>query len=60
MLFAVILVFVYSIVGLPIGAVLFLFRHIAIIFGRIPIAIFFGIFAFTAISNKKEKHIYII
>ncbi len=58
MLFAVILVFVYSIVGLPIGAVLFLFRHIAIIFGRIPIAIFLGYLLLQQFQIKGETYLY--
>ncbi|NDO46735.1 hypothetical protein [Clostridium sp. MD294] len=60
MLFAVIVMFVYSVVGLPIGAILLLLRHIAVVFGRIPIAIFLGYLLLQQFQIKGETYLYYI
>lgn len=42
MLLALLFVFTYSVIGIPVGAVLLLCGHIVVSIGKIPLAIFFG------------------
>lgn len=58
MLFAVIGMFIYSVVGLPIGGILMLLQHIAISFGSIPIAIFLGYLLLQQFHIKGEIYLY--
>lgn len=60
MLFLVIVIFIYSVVGLPIGAILLLLRYIAVVFGRIPIAIFLGYLLLQQFQIKGETYLYYI
>ena len=60
MLFAVVLMFIYSVVGLPIGAILLLLGYIAEMFGRIPIAIFLGYLLLQQFQIKGETYLYYI
>lgn len=58
MFVAVIAVFIYSIVGLPIGGIMILLLHIAVSFGRIPIMIFLGYVLLQQFHMKGEIYLY--
>lgn len=58
MLFAAVAVFIYSVVGLPIGGILILLQHIAVSFGRIPIAIFLGYMLLQQFHINGEIYLY--
>lgn len=57
----VIAIFIYSIVGLPGAAVIMLFKHVAVCFGKIPIAIFLGYMLLQQFQQqfKMEGEIYL-
>lgn len=58
MIVAVIAIFIYSVVGLPIGGIMMLLLHIAVSFGRIPIAILFGYLLLQQFCIKGEIYLY--
>lgn len=58
MLFAVISIFIYSVIGLPIGALFMILQHIAISLGDIPIAIFLGYLLLQQFQIKGEIYLY--
>lgn len=58
MIVAVIAIFIYSIVGLPIGGIMILLTHIAVSFGRIPIMIFLGYLLLQQFCIKGEIYLY--
>ncbi len=58
MLFAIICIFIYSVVGLPIGTLFLLVQHIAISLGYIPIAVFFGYLLLQQFQIKGEIYLY--
>ena len=50
MLIALLFVFVYSVIGIPVGAGLLLFGHIVISIGKVPLAVFFGFLLMERLS----------
>ena len=58
MIFAVIIVFIYSVVGLPIGGIFVILLHIFIMLGKMPIAVFCGYSLLEQFHIKAETYLY--
>ena len=58
MIFAVTSMFIYSVVGLPIGGIFVIVFHIFVMLGKIPIAVFLGYSLLKQFHIKAETYLY--
>ena len=58
MIFAVTSMFIYSVVGLPIGGIFVIVFHIFVMLGKIPIAVFLGYSSLEQFHIKAETYLY--
>lgn len=58
MIFAVTSMFIYSVVGLPIGGIFVIVFHIFVMLGKIPIAVFLGYSLLEQFHIKAETYLY--